>query len=138
MIQTFFIWSGVLFWVLVISFFSWIFYDDWKEKKKERKLYKTAFKQLEEQGKMYKKLILLALVAVIMAGCDGTQRNQDDSIVLDDYWKQRCINNPFKVVIDSCEYICWHGRMAHKGNCRFCDDRRKKELNLLIKQIKEE
>lgn len=74
-----------------------------------------------------KKLILLALTAVMMAGCGGTQKKEDGSIVLDAYFKERSIDNPFLCVIDSCEYICWHNRMAHKGNCRFCDQRRKAE-----------
>ena len=54
MIQTFFIWSGVLFWVLIIALFSLVFYDDWKDRRKKRKLYKTAFEQLDEQEKMLK------------------------------------------------------------------------------------
>ena len=54
MIQAFFIWSGVLFWVLIIALFSCIFYSDWKERKKERKSYKIAMEQLEEQEKMLK------------------------------------------------------------------------------------
>ena len=31
------------------------------------------------------------------------------------------------IVIDSCEYISWGHGLAHKGNCRFCAERRKKE-----------
>ena len=31
------------------------------------------------------------------------------------------------IVIDSCEYIEGFNRLAHKGNCRFCVERRKKE-----------
>ena len=30
-------------------------------------------------------------------------------------------------VIDSCEYITWGQGLAHKGNCKFCAERRKKE-----------
>lgn len=33
------------------------------------------------------------------------------------------------IVIDSCEYIEAYNRLAHKGNCRFCTERRRKELN---------
>ena len=39
--------------------------------------------------------------------------------------------------IDSCEYIAWAGGVAHKGNCRFCKERRQKELKELIEQLKE-
>lgn len=87
-----------------------------------------------------KKLILLALLAVIMAGCYGVQKNQDGSIILDDYWKERSIDNPYRQVIDYCEYVCWGERMAHKGNCRFCAQRdsikwekRKAEIVELLK-----
>lgn len=34
-----------------------------------------------------------------------------------------------KVVIDSCEYIEWGHGLAHKGNCRFCAERKKKEAD---------
>ena len=32
------------------------------------------------------------------------------------------------IVIDSCEYIESFNRLAHKGNCRFCTERCRKEL----------
>ena len=32
------------------------------------------------------------------------------------------------IVIDSCEYIEAYNRLAHKGNCKFCVERRKKEI----------
>lgn len=41
------------------------------------------------------------------------------------------------VVIDSCEYISGYNRLAHKGNCRFCKERRQKELEEFMKQTKE-
>lgn len=31
------------------------------------------------------------------------------------------------IMIDSCEYIVWNQGLAHKGNCKFCAERRKKE-----------
>lgn len=85
-----------------------------------------------------KKLILLALVTMIMVGCEGVQHKDDGSVVLDRYYKEHSIDNPHVNVIDSCEYICWNYRMAHKGNCRFCKERREKELKELVKQIKGE
>ena len=48
------------------------------------------------------------------------------------------VENNYKVkVIDSCEYIIYsryssnigYGFMAHKGNCKFCKERRLKEQN---------
>ena len=43
------------------------------------------------------------------------------------------------VVYDSCEYVISNvtDRMAHKGNCRFCKERRQKELEELIIKLKE-
>lgn len=77
-----------------------------------------------------KKIILLALIAVIMAGCyDQTKAAKEAS------------ENDFGVTtIDSCEYILRigvsRGYLAHKGNCRFCKERRQKELEELAKQLK--
>lgn len=79
------------------------------------------------------KIILLALVALMMVGCDkkmpdGTYRNDCSSYRT--------------YIIDSCEYfgILDFGNgnfLAHKGNCRFCKERRQKELNKLVEQLKE-
>ena len=77
-----------------------------------------------------KKLILLALIVIIMAGCIPT--NPDGSLKLSER-----ANGPRVVVIDSCEYICYGYGMAHKGNCKFCAERRRKEQEELIRLIKE-
>jgi len=77
-----------------------------------------------------KKLLLLTLTAVVMAGC--AKRNADGSIKLDSN-----ITSPHVRTIDSCEYILWGYGMAHKGNCRYCAERRKQELKEMIKEMKE-
>lgn len=41
------------------------------------------------------------------------------------------------IVIDSCEYIEAFNRLAHKGNCRFCANRRREELKMIDELIKE-
>lgn len=41
------------------------------------------------------------------------------------------------IVIDSCEYISGFHRLAHKGNCRFCKERKQKELKELVIKLKE-
>jgi hypothetical protein len=76
-----------------------------------------------------KKIILLALTALMMVGCD---------------WNSDYEVNPHKdgilygvIVIDSCEYIRGTSRLAHKGNCRFCKERRQKELEELVEQLNE-
>lgn len=75
-----------------------------------------------------KKLLLLALTAVVMAGC-----------------KERLtltrVTETYSVIeLDSCEYIKWNITYGfqHKGNCRFCAERRKQELKEMIKEIKGE
>lgn len=40
------------------------------------------------------------------------------------------------IVIDSCEYIEAFNRLAHKGNCRFCAERRKKEIEVYVQLFK--
>lgn len=82
-----------------------------------------------------KKLILLALTTLMMVGCD--YQNPDGS-----YDTSRSISLE-TIVIDSCEYIDSYNRLAHKGNCRFCEERdsikwekRRKELEEFVKQLK--
>ena len=79
-----------------------------------------------------KKLILFALLAVIMAGCftDGYEIHKSSRAFAD-------------VIYDSCEYVLSNAaeRMAHKGNCKYCEKRdsikwekRKAEIVELLKR----
>ncbi len=65
----------------------------------------------------------------MIVGCD--YKNPDGS-----YDTSRSISLE-TIVIDSCEYIDAYNRLAHKGNCRFCKERREKELEELVEQLKE-
>lgn len=78
-----------------------------------------------------KKIILLAFAALMMVGCTETDSNGYITINTGN------AQNPNVVIIDSCEYINWIYRLAHKGNCRFCKERRQKELKELVEQLKE-
>ena len=83
-----------------------------------------------------KKLILLALAVVMMAGCEESNE------------APKCGEaNQFSIImVDSCEYLLrtytagysGYGYLAHKGNCRFCAERRKQELKELVKELKGE
>lgn len=61
------------------------------------------------------KKLILALTAIIMVGCD--YQNPDGSY--------NTSNNLYleTIVIDSCEYVKGYCMLAHKGNCRFCQQR---------------
>lgn len=68
-----------------------------------------------------KKLVLLALAALMMVGCiehKGTPIKDSNNCT----WEV--------VTIDSCEYIVEYGKygsvLSHKGNCRFCQQRMRK------------
>ena len=77
-----------------------------------------------------KKMILLALITLMMVGCK-------EPVTID-------VKEGLKIVnIDSCEYIkCYTYGInshvySHKGNCRFCKERRQKEMKELVEQLKE-
>ena len=76
-------------------------------------------------------LILLSFIALTMAGCSN-QNNIAKSVKEEDF---------STIEYDSCEYLlrigASHGYLAHKGNCRFCKERRQKELKELVEQLKE-
>lgn len=79
-----------------------------------------------------KYIILLALTALMMVGCDEKQP--------DGTYKPSSYRT---YTIDSCEYIglaigSQYDYLAHKGNCRFYKERRQKELEELVIKLKEE
>lgn len=86
--------------------------------------------------KAMKKIIILALTALMMVGCEYKTDAEIE--------KAKSLNGFNIVVIDSCEYLkmreptgyAGYGFFAHKGNCRFCAERRKQELEALVEQIK--
>lgn len=77
-----------------------------------------------------KKIILFALTA-LMVGC--TEKDSNGHIAIN----TGNSTNPEIIIIDSCEYVSWSYGLAHKGNCRFCKERRQKELKELVEQLKE-
>ena len=80
-----------------------------------------------------KKIVLLLLAALVMTAC--IKRNNNGEIIVD---QQKSATGPYIEVIDSCEYIKWSYGMAHKGNCRFCEERKQKEFERLLQRLKEE
>ena len=79
-----------------------------------------------------KKFILLALAVLIMVGCDESTENIEAPL-----GGNRFTTVYQTIIVDSCEYISGASRIAHKGNCRFCKECRKKELEELVIKLKE-
>ena len=77
-----------------------------------------------------KKLILLVFATLVMVGCDGYNSNSN----IDTKTEGGIYGT---IIIDSCEYIRGYRQLAHKGNCRFCKERRQKELKELVIKLKE-
>lgn len=75
-----------------------------------------------------KKIILLALAALVMVGCEYYKNPSED-------YSSRFMT----VYIDSCEWLMskYTYEIAHKGNCKFCKERRQKELEELVTKLKE-
>lgn len=88
---------------------------------------------MDKEIRPMKKVILLALTTLMMVGCEYYADPSND------------YSSKFKTVyIDSCEWLMskYTLEIAHKGNCRFCEERdsikwekRKKELEELVKQL---
>ena len=74
-----------------------------------------------------KKITLLVLIAITMVGCDYNSNSNIDTKAKGTLYGT--------VIIDSCEYIKGHYKLAHKGNCKFCAERRKKKLDSLAIKI---
>lgn len=93
------------------------------------------------------KIIILALTGLMMVGCGQQEvKSKQEQVGC----KQERVGCGYSVIIvDGCEYIektddyqigaSWGtkaGYVAHKGNCRFCAERRKQELEVLVERIK--
>ena len=90
-----------------------------------------------------KKLILLYALAFVMCGCETSMSETNKEKIPQTIY-------PETVTIDSCEYIVCYAVggtqtvsfkkpiYIHKGNCKYCAERRKKELEGLISKINEQ
>jgi len=76
-----------------------------------------------------KRFILLILVTILMTGCFN-EKNPDGTYITR---RQKIY------IIDSCEYIGFGNCdvVVHKGNCRFCKERRQDELKELLIKLNE-
>ena len=79
--------------------------------------------------KIAKVFPLLAL-AFVMCGCEQSTNNIKAPV------GGNTLTTAFQtIMIDSCEYITGSHKIAHKGNCKYCAERRKKEQEELIRKI---
>ena len=84
-----------------------------------------------------KKIILLALTALMMLGCYQAKANHDKQTDLVGDYEIKT------VAYQGCEYVVIeshyqiHAVITHKGNCKYCKERRKQDLKELVEQIKE-
>lgn len=84
-----------------------------------------------------KKLLLLALTTIMMVGCKYRTTAEIE--------EAKRLSGFNIVVIDSCEYLIkesargytGYGYFAHKGNCKYCAERRKQKLKELVEQLKD-
>ena len=76
------------------------------------------------------KRLLPLLAVLLMFSC--TERNPDGSVKLNKPENDGALGNPTLIVVDSCEYVTWGHGLAHKGNCKYCAERRRKEFYEVI------
>lgn len=79
-----------------------------------------------------KNLVILVLALAFIAIIACTSRRSDGSIETISSRVSYLGSNPRVDVIDSCEYVIWGHGLAHKGNCKFCKERRKKEFYEMV------
>lgn len=82
-----------------------------------------------------KKIILLALTALMMVGCiEVKSKAQEEKEMLDIY-------STFYYTPNGCEYYIYDnmhsGIPIHKQDCKVCKERRQKELEELLIKLKE-
>lgn len=80
-----------------------------------------------------KKILLFAAAVLLMTACDMPTEN------LEAPYGGNSGTTVFQtILIDSCEYIRGCERLAHKGNCKYCAERRKQELKELVELLNNE
>jgi len=73
-----------------------------------------------------KKILLLSFI-ISFTGCSASVERDTEL----------CNENYHTVIIDSCEYLSLirNYDLTHKGNCKFCAERRKKEITEILEQL---
>lgn len=83
------------------------------------------------------KKALFALLVFIVMGCTPTNHEQAN-VKISTKVTDAPVDNPSNyrfrtITIDGCEYLMYDRRIiVHKGNCKFCEHRRKAEIERLF------
>ena len=78
------------------------------------------------------KKLLIALSVFLLTTLVGCTTNPDAILPVEG---EQATAKCHVVVIDSCEYIKWNYGLSHKGNCKFCAERRQKEYEAFLEDI---
>ena len=78
-----------------------------------------------------KKVLFILIISILFTSCELPTTINDDI---------KGDKDSYIVVIDSCEYLRERTYGAdiyiHKGNCKYCEQRRKQELKTIIEELK--
>ena len=90
--------------------------------------------------KIFSFLLLVLFCMVGFSSCGENKLQEKDNISI--IQKGGGFNtNSGVCVIDSCEYVYissgYQGFLAHKGNCKYCEQRRKREQDKLVERVRE-
>lgn len=93
-----------------------------------------------------KKLLVIFVLGLLITSCDQTNVDEisvkrTNELGYDLAGPEETIKYDV-IIIDSCEYLIYKNSndykiIVHKGNCKFCTERRKKEIKECLNEIKE-
>ena len=72
-----------------------------------------------------KKILLFVVILMVMCGCVFKEPSVR-RVEVDTTYNGKLPTGMRVLVIDSCEYIDHTGGLAHKGNCKYCEERGKR------------
>lgn len=82
--------------------------------------------------KYLKIIAFFALVIILLQSCGGNVYPTEESNKNNNKLKRVITSSRYTIfIVDSCEYIKIEGQygVSHKGNCKFCEERRRRENN---------
>ena len=93
---------------------------------------------------MVKKLLLIMMTGLLLSCVSRTEdtNSQEKRSFIKHYTvrdDETCVSGTFYVIeVDGCEYVAGTNSLAHKGNCKFCEERRKNGNSINNDKEKEE